>query len=196
MKRLIPIVLGMCCVAEKAPIISLCHNQSKILMLQREQIRRARLIVFGEDFYGYLSASENLELYRHSYGKYTIDLRRNSYGYTKLVYHRIYKCANDHLRTLLYNFAIYKYDKSRLVESSDKLLKCLPSCMIPPQRNQIDFDWIFGSFFDSPKNISFTFIREPMARFISGMTEVYTVGKFFLLFNMLSLVLYIRLNIG
>jgi hypothetical protein len=161
---------------------SWCHNQSAVLYLQREQLRCARISVFGEKHYGFLGRSETLNLYKHRNNKYTVELSRNANGYSHLIYRRLYKNANDHIRTLLYNY------EQRLCKGnsklSDKILKCIPNCDFScPSANSYlnrmmkSLSTLFISA--EEKNFSFTFVREPLSRFISGMTEVSFILHFY-----------------
>lgn len=146
----------------------LCNNQSQILLLQREQILKARLAIFGKSHHGYLSKSSNLQFYKHSFGQYYMKLHGNKKGFNEIVYHRIFKSGNNNIRTLIYNFAHLKYYN----KLSSPLLDCVPDCTFSYKLSQSRF---FPILFDTiyPKvYFSFTFVREPILRFISAVNEV------------------------
>ena len=160
-----------------------CHNQSAVLYIQREQIRRARISVFGERHHGFLSQSENLNFYKHINSNYTVQLFRNAHGYYNLIYRRLFKNANDHIRTLLYNYE-HRLCKGHNNHHGNKTttnqpLKCIPKCdfSCPTATSYLyrTMNKLSALLFLSveEKNFSFTFVREPLARFISGMTEVF-----------------------
>jgi len=147
---------------------SYCNNQSQILLLQRQQILKARLAIFGNFHHGYLSKSANLQFYKHSFGEYHVPLPRNSKGFTEIVYHRIFKSGNNNIRTLLYNFAYLKFHKK-----FSSLLDCLPECTFSNKFSQSWFIQQFLVYIIYPKTyFSFTFVREPISRFISAMNEI------------------------
>ena len=156
-----------------------CHNQSAILVLQREQIRRARISVFGENHNGFLSHSENLNFYKHVNNNYTVKLLKNTNGYSHLIYRRLYKNANDHIRTLLFNFEhrLCNGHKSGNITNREPI-QCVPhcdfSCPIATTSSLNSMMNRLSAIFlpKEEKNFSFTFVREPISRFISGMTEV------------------------
>eukprot|EP01036_Dinobryon_divergens_P025528 gene25528-34085_t len=89
--------------------------------------------------------------------------------------------ANDHIRTLLYNY------EQRLCKGSsklsDKILQCIPNCdfSCPSAYSYLNImmkrlSTLFLSA--KEKKFSFTFVREPLSRFISGMTEIeYRIQK-------------------
>ena len=149
-----------------------CRDQNAILFVQREQIRLARHSLFGVRHHGFLSPSKNLEFYKHSQGTHTVELFGNSKGYSNMIYLRLFKNGNDNIRTLLFNYEKLLCNTSLFFASTEPF-ECVPFCDFSCPNNY------FRTFFKSMSkafrleaNFSFTFVREPLSRFISAINEV------------------------
>lgn len=137
-----------------------------ILFMQREQWSSARQEVLGSQQGGFLG--EDLEFYKRSFGTVEVALKASS-----LVYYRIFKNANDNIRSLLTQLA-YHLDKDDKAFHGQNCYKedCVHHRLHyrPPAAMQ-------QAYFPSgnsrqQKRYAFTFVREPIHRFISAMTEI------------------------
>ena len=144
----------------------LCRDDEAILHLQMRQLERARYEIFGPDKRQHKKhyTGDDLGFYLYSHGFVNIIPKYKS-QYSRLVYYRIQKAANEYIYKILYEFA-------KMNDYSERDIKCTEDsrrCISKFHRYSI-FDRIF-----SPRvrnHFSFTFVRNPLTRFVSGYSEV------------------------
>ncbi len=153
---------------------SLCYNQDIVLQIQRDQWAKAKLDIFGSEQAGFHGS--DMEFYKKTFGVVDVTLPRNTKDrqkkqFTHLVYYRIFKNANDYIRSLLTEYAYVEDDHEREFISQN--------CYAPDQHcvhryvhylnpSTIKFQYVQ----QRQSRFIFTFIREPIDRFISAMTEI------------------------
>ncbi len=86
-----------------------------------------------------------------------------------LFYYRIFKCANDYIRYLMYRYAYYFGDKISFKDNNCKLDECVDNDVYSKSALELR-----NSYFSvhKRKRMPFTFVRSPLSRFISAYTEV------------------------
>lgn len=98
--------------------------------------------------------------------------RRDHCRYKSVNYYSIYKCANTNIRNILHNL-LYPYphtldddiDLAKVFRVKSRASNLAYTSKYPPRTEE-------GGYY------SFTFVRDPITRFISGYTEVeYRMGK-------------------
>jgi hypothetical protein len=147
----------------------ICSDPSIVLYVQREQIRKARLEIFGSSQEGF--QGNDLDFYKYNYGTVEINVEQNAKQYSSIVYYRIFKNANDHIRTMLFNYVLFKKNKFK----KTSLVKCVPNeCNHPNfnHRTKASKAWNSLYFPRQEKRFIFTFVRDPIDRLISSITEV------------------------
>lgn len=159
---------------------SVCSSRDLIYLIQREQIRKAREEVFQRksfsngslsNFSKILNDDRDLRIYFHHFDTLEVDIKKYSKNYDVLVYYRIYKNANDNIRTLLYNFEKAKKTKFRNI----RFFNCVATdqCSHPTIGRISEGKLQYLSFFTHDHDrFAFSFVREPLRRFISSITEV------------------------
>lgn len=156
---------------------SLCHDENAVLYIQKLQWMKAREEILGSSQAGY--QGDDMDFYKRSYGavdlsfNVTKSLKSKDYNrknLTSLVYYRIYKNANDNIRSLLLHYAFM------LDDSKDEFIR--QNCLLDNQCRHARIHYfvphaIKNIYFSTKhKRYAFTFIREPLQRFVSAMTEV------------------------
>lgn len=178
---------------ERTPLMekTLCKSQSLMLSIQRQQLENAReelhndlqnlsinqafLKSYQKDldfgFYAYNLGTLDVEVTKP---KRVIPNRNVAYrsggkkDFSVIAYYRLYKAANDHIRGMLYKFAFrngyHEKDYSTCIGPND----CRNSGVQekPPAAAHTLF------FPARLRRYPFTFVREPLARFVSGYREV------------------------
>jgi len=95
----------------------LCWDESSILALQKKLIGHARTEIYGsykvyfEDVFAVLlggKVNDEYEWYKWNYGTVQVNLPLNDAA--DIIYFRIFKNANDNIRTLLNRFAASMYN--------------------------------------------------------------------------------------
>jgi hypothetical protein len=165
-----------------------CKSLDLMLETQRRLIEKAREeLSWSEmnreaDFFGFADKREdtlrNFDFGFYTYGEGTMDVelvRRGtdpSYltgsGFTSIIYYRISKAANDQIRAMLFDFAYRNgfHEKSLILCS--KLDECINSAV---QEKETEPTHAF--FFPARlRRFPFTFVREPLERFVAGYREI------------------------
>jgi len=137
-----------------------CKEEPFVLHVQLEQIKRAKLEVFGQADVGFVG--DDLHFYLYRFPLVQVYLVNNTKDFKSIVYYRIYKNANDNIRSLLYNYEIFKssnFTTHSFVPCVET--KCISSTLLEDQVNTL-----------VSNRFPFTFTRDPLKRFISAITEV------------------------
>jgi len=174
---------------EHTPLLekNVCKSHPLMLSVQRNQLEKAREELkddltsenipdylkstqqdYDFGFYGYNLGTLDVEI-THPQQPYLFRRGGNKGGgFTSLVYYRIYKAANDHVRGLLFKFAyrtgIFEKDYSTCTGPNDcfnsgvqeKAGAASPTLFFPTRLRRYPF----------------TFVRDPLARFVSGYREI------------------------
>jgi hypothetical protein len=170
-----------------------CYNEELVLQIQQDQWMKAKLEVFGSTQAGDQSA--DMDFYRHAFGSVDVTLSSNgdkqgsrsrsqySTGasrkteqqkrskYSSLIYYRIFKNSNDYIRSLLTEYVYVDAGQQR--EFRAQVCFLLKSDCISPRLHYIN-PAAMGAMHltDHSGRFPFTFVREPLQRFISAATEV------------------------
>ena len=90
-------------------------------------------------------------------------------GFNSIVYYRIWKNANDYVRGLLYTFARQKHVK----EGVKHVCKNLQDCQYDSGTQAFSGSNLKKIMFPAhQRRFPFTFVRNPLTRFVSGYTEI------------------------
>lgn len=132
--------------------------------------------------YAKVRVTSDMGFYQHSFG--TVDVTTISRmsilgqsigayntgnGFSTIVYYRIWKCANDYIRGMLYQYA----QKKRVVDGETPLCVNLKDCKEHGYGMHTPGDRLRAVFFPaSLRRFPFTFVRNPLERFVSGYTEI------------------------
>lgn len=163
----------------------ICLDSNGILFVQRRQLFRAEHEMShwkGDSRYSTKSSIKAMDskigneklfssFYKLNFGLVSVELPRNlsKKSFERLVYYRIWKCGNDYIRYLLYRYAYDFGEKINHLENNCKLSDCRDGDVhtLPPKA-------VKNTFVSSnrEKRAAFTFVRDPLSRFISGYTEV------------------------
>lgn len=153
-----------------------CFNKSQIAMIQKKQW----ILSLKELSLEHLLPENDLgimDFYDELFGtlQLRIDNKRNPWTqhahFNLITYYRIFKCGNDNVRSLLYEAAYLMSNQSFVFEQ----LRCsAEQCAhehihrVSPSEQR--------EFFNSKKkkqnNFAFTFVRNPISRFISAINEI------------------------
>lgn len=144
----------------------ICHDEDIASIIQREQWLRAHMEVFG---HGFLAMNDkDMNFYREGYGALDVSLMNNPKNLSSLVYYRIYKVGNDNIRALLYEYAFNRSGEMDRFASSG----CPADHCIHPNVTRLGMGKLPKMLFSSTDRFVFTFVRHPIARFISAMNEI------------------------
>lgn len=142
-----------------------CFDEDVVAIIQREQWLQAHKEIFGNS--SVPTNDKDMGFYREGFGALAVDLQANSNNYTSLVYYRIYKAGNDNIRSLLYEYAFNKSNQMDLFYSSG----CPAEVCVHPNVTRIGAVKSYRMFYPENRFV-FTFVRHPIARFISAMNEI------------------------
>jgi hypothetical protein len=150
------------------PDANFCRSQDAILFAQREQFNRAKIDLFGSSQVG--TQEDDLEFYKSSFGAVEVLLDKNPLSLTAISYYRIYKNANDNIRSLLLEYAYELGGNQREYHRRNCTfnLDCLHSRLhnlTPMSLKTLYFPY-------HHRRYAFSFTREPLSRFIAAMTEI------------------------
>lgn len=146
----------------------LCFNEDLILKLQREQWNKAKEEVLGIKDWTNIQAKD-MTFYRKSFG--TVDLRLNQVAknHETLVYYRLFKNANDLIRSLITQYGYHLDNQDYLFKAQN----CFKEDCSHRKVHYLSHSDLKNKYFSMRhKRFPFTFVREPILRFISGMTEI------------------------
>jgi hypothetical protein len=171
-----------------------CLDSDFVLFAQRKQWKRAKLEVYRTAQKGF--GGGDMDFYLQPYGMTILNLtsvrlrfdpefRPSNNDYDELVYYRIWKNGNSNIRSLLFQYA-YMADDYQLKKSLKNLdfnydsflhhcaenSECAhPDISEKAAEYMKTYDSSSANSQDS-KRYSFTFSRNPIDRFISGLTEI------------------------
>ena len=153
--------------------MQICSDDAAIKHLQSIQLRKARIEVFaGNTKKGFTSISgDDLGFYHRNFGAMMIKAKASRSRYTKILYYRIWKSANNAIRKILHMYARSNsynernYEACKLKQQSD----CFSQSKFPSDSNSL-FDRLFLPL--QEKTFSFTFVRNPFSRLLSAYIEI------------------------
>lgn len=165
----------------------LCWDESKIFRFQQRMISNARTEVFGpiltilKDYLSMyqLEYDENdMGFYKSYFGSVRVTLPSNSNNMQNVIYYRIFKNANDYIRTVLYKFAnlIHYFSSENISVVEEKYHEAISEdcigddCSHPFLTQEAVFRRVSQHSYGN--DIIFTFVRNPLTRFISAVSEV------------------------
>jgi hypothetical protein len=134
------------------------------------QLRKARLEIFGPQKRVFHALSGNdMGFYLRNFGAMEVNTRAKK-GYSKIIYYRIWKSANNAIRRILHRYALengYNEKDFRACKSKRKT-----ECFVTGKsRGGLSiFQNLFFPLQD--RSFSFTFVRNPIDRFISAYIEI------------------------
>jgi len=148
----------------------ICSDRDVIKYIQQDQWLKASNELLGEE--GNIEMNDkDLAFYQENFGAIQVQIvEKNKKNASSLVYYRIPKSGNDVIRSLLYEYAFAATDESDkfilnhcLVEPcAHALVELLPSKRL---RSILSHE-------TTSKRYSFTFVREPILRFIAAISEI------------------------
>lgn len=167
----------------------LCRNEWAIERLQTEMFRLARdeLLVDTDicdsnKALSNISASngDDMGFYQHNYGLTMIERREDLDGNKKnssntLVYYRIWKNANDNIRRIMFHYSSLSDFTVEAGPCDAADISCISSMHSRHPRYDPSSGSFLKLFFQSKKLLDtfpFTFVRNPIDRFISAYTEI------------------------
>ena len=130
-----------------------------------------------------IRVTSDLGFYQHSYGTVnvatasttnilgqSIGMYSTGNGFSTVVYYRIWKNANDYIRGLMYQYA----QKKRVMDNETPHCVNLKDCAGTSGPSEtMPGDRIKSLFFPAAlRRYPFTFVRDPLTRFVSGYTEI------------------------
>lgn len=146
---------------------AICFNQQAINYIQQRQWIKAKLELLGPSQIEI--NDDDFEFYKRTFGATELYLHSNPLKLTSLAYYRIFKNANDNIRSLMLEYA-YILDGNR---QQFRRQNCLSAECIHPHIHILSPMALKTLYFPARhRRYAFTFTREPLTRFISGMTEV------------------------
>jgi hypothetical protein len=132
--------------------------------------------------YAKIRITTDMGFYQHSFG--TVDVTtvsrtnilgqnigtyNSGNGFSTVVYYRIWKCANDYIRGLMYQYA----QKKKVMDGETPICVNLKDCQESGFSSNTPGDRLRAVFFPAAlRRYPFTFVRDPIQRFISGYTEI------------------------
>jgi hypothetical protein len=156
----------------------LCFSEEIIVKIQSEQFAKARQEVLGSELSGsFLPTSDegNLDFYKRTFGMTEAKIKPSDNPKkprltNTLVYYHLWKVGNTNIRSLLLQYAYASMNdmKSYLAQNCNK-----QSC-VHPNVQSFAVEAIRNRYLSSNKltRFPFTFVRDPIQRFISALTEV------------------------
>eukprot|EP00981_Chlorochromonas_danica_P006495 scaffold1403_cov180-Ochromonas_danica.AAC.22 len=158
----------------------LCSDRDFIIFLQREQWQLAREEVSLPSSSTTGLGLEDMQFYKRSFGTVEVTLPKLKKGTniipsSVLVYYRIYKNANDNIRSLLSELAhVVDNENITFISQNCYQEECLHRRLhIRSGRTMKNLYWSTTH----PPRYSFTFVRDPLDRFISAMSEIEYRGQ-------------------
>jgi len=150
-----------------------CFDRELIIAIQRDQIEKARDNIFRYYVKSNLNIStgDDLSLYFHHFETLEVSVRSSeTKRYNLIAYYRIYKNANDNIRTLLYNFEVAKRNKFK----NPRFHSCIADDCHHPKITKVQKPKLkyLAYFSHERKRFPFVFVRDPLQRLISAITEV------------------------
>ena len=145
----------------------ICYNEDLVLQIQRDQWSKAKTEVLGSAQAGFQGS--DMDFYKRHFGVVEVMLHKNNKNLTSMIYYRIFKNANDNIRSLLTEYAYVADNQSLSFEAQNcRNEECFHRKVHNLQSNALKTIY----FAAKQKRFAFTFVRDPLMRFISAMTEV------------------------
>lgn len=168
---------------ERLLLYGYCTNEDTLSAVQREMYRKSRAEVMGNGYDGSTGRWAGAAFYENHFGGVEVDLLNNANDtFRTLFYYQIYKNGNLNIIDHLNRFSkLYKG-----IRECQKEIYCsrLTSLDARAMEKTISYKDITSFFKDSPKSVlaprdrfAFTFVRDPMSRFISGYAEIENIIK-------------------
>jgi hypothetical protein len=149
----------------------LCLDEKAIIQFQLHQWYQAAHEVFGNVSANIGVSDKDMGFYKETYGALNVHLSRrkneNELGLDSLLYHRIYKNGNDNIRSLLYEYAHYMTH-----EHNTFLTQQCPADKCAHKNVESFYTSQLRAMNQSTKRHAFTFVREPIVRFVSAVNEI------------------------
>lgn len=151
-----------------------CSSDKIIDHLQREQWLKAVAEVFEGKVYLHIS-DKDLGFYHHVHGGMVVHLTsitEAGKNYSSLVYHRIPNSANHVIQSLLLELAYMKSHQQTQLNGLPciKQQNCAHKDVEFLSHNSLRHYLVFES--DATSRLAFTFVRDPIQRFLSAFTEI------------------------
>ena len=145
-----------------------CTDEQVISQAQRYQFRKARHELYGNDRISAMSYQS--DFYRHHFGSYSVEVIEPKKDIsTTLVYYGIARNGNENICTHLANFSsLFTMNPSGHCPSKETCAR-VTSLSRKDTINKMKKKY---QTLHHSKRFIFTFIRNPIARFISGYTEI------------------------
>ena len=160
---------------------SICSNEALIYSIQKLQFKLAKDHIFErfvDDAFknrfltnNSIESEETLQFFSHHFDAIEVEIGDiSTKPYDVLVYYRVYKNANNNIRTLLYNLEMNKQNHFR----KPRFYPCPKNLCSHPQIKLIrTANLKYLSYFTyEHMRFPFIFVRDPLLRFISAVTEV------------------------
>ena len=182
---------------ERSPHMAkaVCKSTPLMLSVQRKQLERARVELAADltddKNPGNLSPrskgggaipDHDYGFYNYNLGTLEVDIDQprgplllpmggpKSKGWTSLVYYRLFKAANDHIRGMLTKFAfLYGSGKNRDRTTCKSLADCMSGRLNTRPSDKAASTMFFPA---QMRRYAFTFVRDPLDRFVSGYREI------------------------
>jgi len=185
-------------VVEPSPLVekNVCKSVPLMMSVQRKQLEKAREELGDELAPEKIPSHLKSTVRDYDFGFYTYNLGtldveitdqprtlliphsgrgRSKGGFTSLVYYRIYKAANDHIRGMLLKFA----HLTGLYETDFRTCKSVEECIHSGAQYKPAGASKTLFFPNALRRYPFTFVRDPLARVIAGYREIdYRVMAF------------------
>lgn len=146
----------------------ICFDEELVLQIQRDQWAKAKSEVFGSSQAGFQGS--DMDFYRRHFGVVELLLHpSNKKNLSSIIYYRIYKNANDNIRSLLTEYAYLAENQSASFEAQN----CRNEECFHRKIHYLQATAVKAVYFNAKqRRFPFTFVRDPLMRFISAMTEV------------------------
>lgn len=152
-----------------------------VKLIQIDQLRRARIEIFGDLSSTDYQGGNNIDFYSFSYGAVDLFLKEKNISkkkYSNLVYYRILKSGNDNIRTLLFNYANWKLSRKKKSYNVKNIIQCVQDSLTECSNSLVHYlnpnslKSLKSSNKGEINRFAFTFVRNPINRFISAVSEV------------------------
>lgn len=166
---------------DKAVVNYFCHDLDAVIFLQQRQWLTAAALLMPN-----VTISMNdkdFGLYDELYGAISIQLKPSQaadiLSPSSLVYYRIFKSGNDNIRSLLHEYAFIltnetaKFSKSGCPQSKN----CAHNLVHRITAGNLRYDLPTAGLVPYTPRFAFTFVREPILRFVSALNEVEYRGQ-------------------
>ncbi len=152
-------------------IDKLCYDANFLNQIHIDQWYQAVDEIFGANNAATIGVNDkDMGFYKETYGALNLHLPKqttNPLGFDSIIYYRIYKNGNDNIRSLIYEFAhILTGEHQSFIENN------CPSDQCSHKYIQLLYNPQLRMMNSTAKRFAFTFVREPITRFVSAMNEI------------------------